>query len=70
MAGAFGYEKEHYEVSMQIAELELFPAIRKASADTLIVATGASCRHQIADGMDVRAFHPAEVFARSINIKN
>ena len=70
MAGSFGYEKEHYEVSMQIAELELFPAIRKASSDTLIVATGVSCRHQIANGMGVRAFHPVEVFARSMNIRN
>ena len=70
MAGSFGYEKEHYEVSMQIAELELFPAIRNASSDTLIVATGVSCRHQIANGMGVRAFHPVEVFARSMNIRN
>ena len=66
MAGAFGYEKEHYKISMQIAELELFPAVRNAPNDTLIVASGASCRHQILDGLGVRAFHPAEILAQSI----
>ena len=50
MAGSFGYEAAHYDVSMKMAELSLLPAIRKANADTLIVADGTSCRHQIADG--------------------
>ena len=50
MAGAFGYETAHYDVSMQMAELSLLPAVRKAEAATLIVADGTSCRHQIADG--------------------
>jgi hypothetical protein len=50
MAGSFGYEAEHYEVSQQIGELVLFPAVRKAEVDTLIAAPGTSCRHQIADG--------------------
>ena len=50
MAGSFGYEKEHYEVSMQIGEQTLFPAVRKASEDTIISANGTSCRHQIKDG--------------------
>jgi Fe-S oxidoreductase len=50
MAGNFGYEAEHYEVSMRMAELSLLPAVRAATLDTLIVADGTSCRHQIADG--------------------
>jgi Fe-S oxidoreductase len=61
MAGSFGYEKEHYEVSMQVGELVLFPAVRKAQDDDLIVAPGTSCRHQIADGTGRKALHPAEV---------
>jgi len=61
MAGSFGYEKEHYELSMQIAELVLFPAVRESSSDTLIVAAGTSCRHQIKDGTGKIAYHPAEV---------
>jgi FAD/FMN-containing dehydrogenase/Fe-S oxidoreductase len=61
MAGSFGYEKEHYELSMQIGELVLFPAVRKADAETLIVAPGTSCRHQIADGTGRKALHPVEV---------
>ena len=50
MAGAFGYEAAHYEVSMKMAEAALLPAVRKADADTLVVADGTSCRHQIGDG--------------------
>lgn len=61
MAGAFGYEKEHYEVSLKIAELVLFPAIRQAPAGSLVVAPGTSCRQQIIDGLGIRAYHPAEV---------
>ncbi|MFD2742182.1 MULTISPECIES: FAD-binding and (Fe-S)-binding domain-containing protein [Sphingobacterium] len=60
MAGSFGYEKEHYEVSMKIAELVLLPAVR-AAGESIIVAAGTSCRHQIADGSGRRAFHPVEV---------
>ena len=70
MAGAFGYEKEHYEISMQIAELQLFPALRNAPSDTLIVASGTSCRHQILDGLGIRAFHPAEILAKSMSNGN
>jgi Fe-S oxidoreductase len=58
MAGSFGYETEHYDVSMRMAELSLLPAVRAADADTLIVADGTSCRHQIADG--TRASGPRE----------
>ena len=61
MAGSFGYEKEHYELSMKVGELVLFPAVRKADADTIIVAPGTSCRHQIKDGTGRSAMHPAEV---------
>ncbi len=61
MAGSFGYEKEHYDVSMKVGELVLFPAVRAAAADTIIVAPGTSCRHQIKDGTDKEAKHPVEV---------
>ncbi|MDG1730088.1 MAG: FAD-linked oxidase C-terminal domain-containing protein [Algibacter sp.] len=61
MAGSFGYEKEHYEVSMQIGEQTLFPAIRKASNDILIAANGTSCRHQIKDGTQRIAKHPVTI---------
>jgi FAD/FMN-containing dehydrogenase/Fe-S oxidoreductase len=61
MAGSFGYEAEHYDVSMKVGELVLFPEIRKSSEDTLIVAPGTSCRHQIKDGTGRKAYHPVEV---------
>jgi FAD/FMN-containing dehydrogenase/Fe-S oxidoreductase len=61
MAGSFGYEKEHFEVSMQVGELVLFPAVRSADADTIIAAPGTSCRHQIKDGTQRHAQHPVEV---------
>ncbi len=61
MAGSFGYEKEHFELSMKVGELVLFPAVRKASAKTLITAPGTSCRHQIHDGTGRSAVHPIEV---------
>lgn len=61
MAGAFGYEKEHYTVSNQIGELILFPAVRAAGVGTIIAASGTSCRHQVKDATGVRALHPVEV---------
>ncbi len=61
MAGSFGYEAEHHDLSMQIGELVLFPAIRAADAGTKIVATGASCRQQIMAGTGRRANHPAQI---------
>ncbi|MEO1415495.1 MAG: FAD-linked oxidase C-terminal domain-containing protein [Bacteroidota bacterium] len=61
MAGSFGYEKEHYDVSMQVGELVLFPAVRKAHGETLIAAPGTSCRHQIKDGTQKKALHPIEI---------
>lgn len=60
MAGSFGYEAEHYALSMQIGELVLFPAVRKAG-EAIISAAGTSCRHQIKDGTGRRAQHPAEI---------
>jgi FAD/FMN-containing dehydrogenase/Fe-S oxidoreductase len=61
MAGSFGYEKEHYDVSMKIGELVLFPAVRNAAGGTLIAAPGTSCRHQIKDGTGAHAMHPVEI---------
>ncbi|MEO6327980.1 MAG: FAD-linked oxidase C-terminal domain-containing protein, partial [Ginsengibacter sp.] len=61
MAGSFGYEKEHYDISMQIGELVLFPEVRKLKDDVIIAAPGTSCRHQIKDGTGVRALHTIEV---------
>jgi len=61
MAGAFGFEKEHYDVSMKVGEILLLPAVRKAKPNTLITATGTSCRHQIKDGTKKTAFHPVEI---------
>jgi FAD/FMN-containing dehydrogenase/Fe-S oxidoreductase len=61
MAGSFGYEKEHYEISRLVGEQRLFPAIRKAGADTIIVAPGFSCRMQIEHFTGRKALHPAEV---------
>ena len=66
MAGSFGYEKEHYEVSMKIGELVLFPTIRKEDEDCIIVAAGTSCRHQIQDGTQRKALHPVEVLLQAL----
>ncbi len=66
MAGSFGYEAEHYDVSMKMGEASLLPAVRKAEADTLIVADGTSCRHQIADGTGRKALHVARVLAQAL----
>ena len=61
MAGSFGYEAEHYEISMKMAEADLLPAVRKAAPETLVVADGTSCRHQIAHGAGREAMHVARV---------
>ncbi|MCR9100568.1 MAG: FAD-binding protein [bacterium] len=61
MAGSFGYEKEHYELSMTVGEQVLFPAVREASTEHIIAAPGTSCRHQIKDGTKREALHPVEV---------
>ncbi len=67
MAGSFGYEQEHYGLSMQIGELVLFPTIRSESPDVLIAAGGTSCRHQIADGTGRAALHPVEILRKALH---
>ena len=66
MAGSFGYEAEHYAISMQMAERRLLPAVRAAGAETIIVAAGLSCREQIAHGSGRAALHPAQVLAGAV----
>ena len=61
MAGSFGYEKEHYDLSMKIGELVLFPTVRSQPADVIIAAPGTSCRHQVKDGTGRKALHPVEI---------
>ena len=66
MAGSFGYEAEHYELSMQIAELILLPSVRRAKPELIIVAPGLSCRTQISDGAHKEALHPVQLITRII----
>lgn len=66
MAGSFGYEAEHYDVSMKVGELVLFPEVRKTDNEITIAAPGTSCRHQIMDGTGRKALHPVEVFWESL----
>ena len=67
MAGAFGYETEHFDISMKMGERRLFPEIRDAGDETIIVAAGTSCRHQIEDGTGKRALHPAQVLRQAMD---
>ncbi|NRB65399.1 MAG: 4Fe-4S dicluster domain-containing protein, partial [Saprospiraceae bacterium] len=66
MAGSFGYEKEHYELSQVIGEQTLFPAVREAAPDTILAASGTSCRHQIKDGTQRTALHPAQILYQAL----
>jgi Fe-S oxidoreductase len=66
MAGSFGFEKEHYDISMKIGELVLFPTIRQQPDNVIIAAPGTSCRHQIKDGTQRHALHPAEVLFNAL----
>jgi FAD/FMN-containing dehydrogenase/Fe-S oxidoreductase len=66
MAGSFGYEAEHYDLSMKVGELVLFPTVREQPAEVLIAAAGTSCRHQIHDGTGRRALHPAEILFEAL----
>ena len=68
MAGSFGYEKEHYETSMKIGDLKLFPAVRKSNASTIIAANGTSCRHQIFDGTKRIAEHPVSILKAALKV--
>jgi len=67
MAGSFGYEKEHYDLSMKIGELVLLPAVRSQADDVIIAAPGTSCRHQIKDGTGRKALHTIEVLYNALN---
>ena len=66
MAGGFGYEAEHFDMSLRIGEMDLLPAVRSAEKDAIIVADGASCRHQIGDGAGRQAVHVARILARAL----
>jgi Fe-S oxidoreductase len=66
MAGAFGYEARHFDISMRMAEVSLLPAVRNAGRKTLIVADGFSCRHQIRDGTRRRPLHVAQALERAL----
>jgi FAD/FMN-containing dehydrogenase/Fe-S oxidoreductase len=66
MAGSFGYEKEHFDLSMQIGELVLFPTVRQLTEDVIIAAPGTSCRHQIKDGTGRHALHPVEILWQAL----
>ena len=66
MAGSFGYEKEHYDVSMKIGGLKLFPAVEKAAHETIIADNGTSCRHQILDGTGRQASHPVSILKNAL----
>lgn len=66
MAGSFGYEKEHYSISMQVGEDTLFPKIRNTSNDTIIAASGTSCRHQIKDGTKRNSKHPITILREAL----
>lgn len=68
MAGSFGYEKEHYELSMKIGEDRLFPALRRAPAQARIVASGFSCRHQIYDGVGRKSYHVIELVREALSM--
>jgi Fe-S oxidoreductase len=66
MAGSFGFEAEHYQLSMEIGGMRLFPAVSAADSDTLIAATGVSCRQQIEHGTGRRARHPVELIRAAV----
>ena len=67
MAGAFGYGADTYDASIEMAELSLLPAVRRADQNTLVVADGTSCRHQIHDGAQREALHVSRVLAMSLD---
>jgi len=68
MAGSFGYEKEHFDLSMKVGELVLFPAIRNSDEEVIIAAPGTSCRHQIVDGTGRKTMHPVEVLYQALSV--
>jgi Fe-S oxidoreductase len=66
MAGSYGYEREHYDISLKVGEDRLFPAVRAADEATILVAPGTSCRHQIADGTGRTSIHPIVLLAEAL----
>ena len=68
MAGSFGFTREHYDLSMTIAEESLFRLIRR-EPDSLVLAAGTSCRHQLHDGLKCEAQHPIEFIATSLGLE-
>ncbi|HZH54287.1 MAG TPA: FAD-linked oxidase C-terminal domain-containing protein [Sphingobacteriaceae bacterium] len=70
MAGSFGYEKEHFDVSMKVGELVLLPTVRETAEEVLIAAPGTSCRHQIKDGANRKSYHPVEILWEALRDKN
>jgi len=68
MAGSFGFEKEHYDLSMKIGEMILFPEIRKTEDSVIIAAPGTSCRQQINDGTGRKALHPIEILYEAVKM--
>ena len=66
MAGSFGFEREHYDLSMRIGAMRLFPAVNAASSDAIIAATGVSCRQQIMQGTARPAVHPVVLIRESV----
>jgi len=70
MAGSFGYEAEHYDISMKMGKRRLFPEIQEAGNEAIIVAAGTSCRHQIEDGTGKKAFHPAQVLRQAMEAES
>ena len=69
MAGSFGFEREHYELSMKVGSLRLFPAVTAAEQDALVAATGVSCRQQIAHGAGRVAQHPITLLHSTVRIQ-
>ena len=67
MAGSFGYEKEHFDLSQQIGEDRLFPFLRELKKEVIVSASGTSCRHQIRDGVNKTALHPIEILYNALN---
>jgi FAD/FMN-containing dehydrogenase/Fe-S oxidoreductase len=70
MAGSFGFEKEHYGLSQKVGEMILFPSVRNAPEDTIISASGTSCRHQILEGTGRKALHPAEILFEALSVSD
>jgi Fe-S oxidoreductase len=68
MAGSFGYEKKHYDLSMQTGELALFPQVRETPAETILAAPGTSCRQHIEHGTGRKAKHPVEVLLEALTV--